>query len=463
MRWVLFLSFLCSLGLSAFAQDSTALYRIGSVSFEGNKVSKPSILYREMTLNSGDRVTRSELVAKLDRSKNNLRNLNIFNFVETDTCITDTVVDVVVRLVERWYIIPEPILSYADRNLGEWMSTGWKLDRLDYGLLVRWKNFRGRNETLILTAKFGYNNTFGFKYKFPYVGPNRKLGLNLKFSFTRNHEVSYAAVDNKRIFFRDHDQYSQVQYHGSAELVFRPQLYNRHGFGLKYTDAVVTDTIAQLNPDYFNPGNTGSRFFSISYTIKHDKRDYNVYPLSGHIFESSIRKDGLGLFNTSVNMLEIQAKYSRFWKLQPRWYLAMGLKLKASPLPKQAYYAQRGLGYNTDFVRGYELYIIDGQYYGLFKSTLRFEAMPSKVLNLKFIGSDKFGLIPITIYTNVHFDAGYVADRIFENGNPLANRFIAGGGLGLDLVTYYDVVWRLEYSLNDRVEHGFFIHFTKHI
>jgi hypothetical protein len=39
----------------------------------------------------------------------------------------------------------------------------------------------------------------------------------------------------------------------------------------------------------------------------------------------------------------------------------------------------------------------------------------------------------------------------------LSNRYLFGGGIGLDIVTYYDLVIRLEYSMNDRAETGFFI------
>lgn len=44
---------------------------------------------------------------------------------------------------------------------------------------------------------------------------------------------------------------------------------------------------------------------------------------------------------------------------------------------------------------------------------------------------------------------------------PLANRWQGGYGLGLDLVTSYDQVLRLEGTLNALGEAGFYLHFTQ--
>ena len=204
------------------------------------------------------------------------------------------------------------------------------------------------------------------------------------------------------------------------------------------------------------------RYFSLSYTFRRDLRDYNAYALTGYLFEATIRKDGLGIFPSATNTLTLKAKYNKFWKLHNRWFLATAVEGKFSAFD-QPYYVQQGLGYGEEFIRGYEVYVIDGQHFGLMKTNLRFAALPTRTINLKFLKSKKIGLIPIALYTNLHFDAGYVADGIFKDNNPLSNRMLYGWGVGLDIVTYYDIAWRLEYSFNDRLEHGFFIHFTKHI
>jgi len=54
------------------------------------------------------------------------------------------------------------------------------------------------------------------------------------------------------------------------------------------------------------------------------------------------------------------------------------------------------------------------------------------------------------------------ADNFYTDpamNNQLENSLLIGYGLGIDFVTYYDLVFRLEYSMNRMNEHGFFIHF----
>jgi len=51
----------------------------------------------------------------------------------------------------------------------------------------------------------------------------------------------------------------------------------------------------------------------------------------------------------------------------------------------------------------------------------------------------------------------------YPDNTRLSNKFIFGGGLGIDFVTYYDAVLRLEYSVNSEKEFGFFIHFKADI
>jgi hypothetical protein len=52
-----------------------------------------------------------------------------------------------------------------------------------------------------------------------------------------------------------------------------------------------------------------------------------------------------------------------------------------------------------------------------------------------------------------------VTGRKAEKMNNMSNSFLYGTGVGLDFVTYYDKVFRFEYSVNAKGEGGIFIHF----
>jgi hypothetical protein len=92
---------------------------------------------------------------------------------------------------------------------------------------------------------------------------------------------------------------------------------------------------------------------------------------------------------------------------------------------------------------------------------LRYQIVKPKVFQPKFLQQAKqFNTIPFYAFVNVFFDAGFVEDKFFYKNNSLVNSWQYGYGLGLDMVTYYDVVVRLEYSLNKQQQSGFFIHAT---
>ena len=76
---------------------------------------------------------------------------------------------------------------------------------------------------------------------------------------------------------------------------------------------------------------------------------------------------------------------------------------------------------------------------------------------------NKFSTIPYAFYLNVYADGGYAKDDAFKRNNSLNNSFQFGYGAGIDFVTYYDLVFRFEYSFNKLGESGFFLHFTSPI
>ena len=103
-------------------------------------------------------------------------------------------------------------------------------------------------------------------------------------------------------------------------------------------------------------------------------------------------------------------------------------------------------------VRGYELYVIDGSSFFLARNTFRYQLVNSKI-NLKFLKIKQFNQIPIGIYPSIFADYGYVQNRFTElNQSKLANRSLFGGGFGLDFVTYYNLVVRFSYVVNDKKE-----------
>jgi hypothetical protein len=53
-----------------------------------------------------------------------------------------------------------------------------------------------------------------------------------------------------------------------------------------------------------------------------------------------------------------------------------------------------------------------------------------------------------------------VQDNVFgKDKNPLANQVLWGKGVGVDVVTYYNSVFQLDFSLNSLKQFGVFFNF----
>ncbi len=81
--------------------------------------------------------------------------------------------------------------------------------------------------------------------------------------------------------------------------------------------------------------------------------------------------------------------------------------------------------------------------------------------NLNFIKTEKFSKVHYAFYINLFTDIGFVYEAYRDPAlkNTFENELLVGYGIGLDFVTYYDIVIRLEFSANNKWEKGVFLHF----
>ena len=72
----------------------------------------------------------------------------------------------------------------------------------------------------------------------------------------------------------------------------------------------------------------------------------------------------------------------------------------------------------------------------------------------------KFEQAHFAMYMGLFTDLGYVEDNTGFPENNLANELQFGTGIGLDFVSYYDIVIRTEFSINKFGDSGLFLHFV---
>ncbi|MCA6362581.1 MAG: hypothetical protein IM638_06055 [Bacteroidetes bacterium] len=459
---LLLLFFMLHCAALVAAQDSVRVV-VRTIVIRGNTQTKAPIILRELTFAEGDTLEAAAVVQEMERSRQNLINTSLFNTVSVgQVCMPgDTLCRVVmVEVNERWYTWPTPLFEVAEPNINTWWRNGHNLARASIGGYLIRNNFRGRRETLQLKVRVGYAPQLGLTYSVPYLNKKQTLGFSVAAAYSQVKEVAFTTQQNKWKFYRSYNDPLRTETAAAAALAWRKGLYLRQTFELRFTDLRIADTVRTLAPDYIAGRNLRMPYFSFSWRLVFDNRDYRPYALRGTYVELEAGRIGFagrGEESPEVNLLV--AGVRKYVPLGKRWFAAGMLRVRWMPGPVQPYYMRRALGTSV-YVRGYEYYVIDGQSYALAKAALRFRLLPTYMLRFKWIPLEKFNTVPIAIYTGIFADAAYVEDRSSKaaDNNFLGNTWQRSVGAGADLVTYYDLVFRAEFAFNHLGERGLFLH-----
>ncbi|MDX2172556.1 MAG: POTRA domain-containing protein [Bacteroidota bacterium] len=457
-----FLFLFCIKFISAQPIDSSGIYTIKSVSIIGNKKTKDRIIIRELVKKQNDTLYLKHLRYFKRRSEQNIFNTQLFIYdtIYPTINFVDKTIDLKIDVKERWYVFPVPIVEVQDRNFNTWWQTK-DFFRLNYGFVVGLENFTGVKDRFVLLLQRGYSEKYGVSYQRPYINKAQTLGLNMLYVYNRNNEVNYITQDNLPQFVRSYKTYLRTEHEAKIGITHRPNLYEQTTLELDYRNVKVEDTVTYLNPNYFKLGEKQLQYLSLQYRYTFDKRDNKIYPLRGWAFDAFVTKDGFNFSdNAPIDNFYAILNIRKHSHLNSRFYLANLVKVKQTQVEKLPYNFNRAFGY-TDLIRGYEYYVMEGQRYFLTKNSLRYQIVKTKFFQPKFLKYAKqFNTIPFYAFANVFFDAGYVDDKLYYKNNSLVNKWQYGYGAGLDFVTYYDIVLRLEYSFNKQMQSGFFIHMT---
>jgi outer membrane protein assembly factor BamA len=436
---------------------------MGRIIITGNKVTRERIILRELTLKSGDTISTKLLFSTLTKDRNKIYNLRLFNTVNIRVLdLGFGQIDLLIEVSERFYTEPAPIFELADRNLNEWWTNyNADLSRINWGLRLKQKNFRGRNETLQLIAQFGFNRKFDLIYKIPNLDRQQKHGINFGFRYTEPRNLAYQTNDHVLSFLRE-KRSVRINRIASIGYTFRKSFYETHNFSADFTSSSIIDTVLSLNSNYFANGRNSLKYSTVSYSYVAEYRDVIAYPLKGYQFTFSITKSGL--FNESANQLEINATYAKHWPLKNKFYLSNFSAGYLSTPTVQPYYFFSALGYREQVVRGYEIYVIEGPQFLLNKTTLK-KRIFQRSWRVETMPLEQFRYFPLSIYLKGFTDLGYVTNYQYYDDLGLNTRLtgkpLLGAGAGIDFVTVYDFTFRIEYTLTREGTRGFFINLKK--
>jgi surface antigen-like variable number repeat protein len=433
-------------------QTTGTPFVIGEIFIAGNKRTKPYIVARELPFKTGDSVYLPDLVNGFEIARQQLMNTKLFNeAVVALKSFRGNIVDIVIQVKERWYIFPLPHLKPVDRNLSEWAKQGYGLDRVNYGFKFTHYNATGRNDKLRLWLITGYSRQIEFQYDQPYADKSLKHGYKVGFSYSLNKEVNYNTIGNQQLFI---DSLSEGirRWYGSLEYTYRPGLRTFHGVRLGITKEEVDSGVVALNPKYYNNGHTSVMYPELSYSVNYFKLDYIPFPLKGWSGEFSFLKRGI---HANMNMWQIGGKLNTNHEIAPKMYFGWQAQGTLRFPFDQPYINQRMFGYNDFYLRGLEKYVIDGVAGLLSRQTLRRELFRFSIPT--YLKSKSHDRIPFRIYARTFGDLGYSYSKN-HLVNSLNNRMLYTAGAGLDIVTFYDFVVRIDYSFNQLGENGLFLH-----
>ncbi len=420
----------------------------------GNKQTRYKIITREMSVREDDNILSDSLETIIDINQKRLYNMSLFTETSISVLkVNDYTIDLIVKVKEQWYIMPEVSFQLADRNFNVW----WKehnhdIRRINGRLTVKHRNFRGNMENLSATAQIGYTQKFALEYFKPYVDKKQKHGLGISVSVSNNEETYYITDSNKLKFVRTPREYIIRQFEGAVVYTYRPAYESKHLLELRYKDILIDDTIAQLNPDYFKYGLKEMKMVQLMYRWELNRVDNWNYPRSGLKVVNNVTTR-FGLKGFSFQAYDA-AEVGYFRHLGGKWYTSNILRGRLSVPTNQPYILRSALGSESEYIRGYEYYVIDGSQYGLIRNNLKFEALNVTIRNIPI---PYLSAIPLRIYPKVFVDAGYVTNK-YPGNSFLNDRLLYSAGMGFDLVSAYDFKIRVEYTWNHLGEKGLFLH-----
>lgn len=433
-------------------------FLIASIVVKGNKKTKPAIILREVPFKTGMIIPLASLIDLFQRGEQQLMNTTLFHTTHIYASRMDeNCLEITVEVAERWYLFPFPFFDLVDRNFNQWIvEHRASLQRVNYGVNLLYNNVTGHNDRLRVWLINGYTNEYSFAYEKPYFDRRLQWGFRLAARTGRGREINYATLYDKQAFLRASTFLRWFSSMG-GELNYRPKLYARHTLGVYYYHEKVSDTVAKLNPAYLGNARTALRFPEIYYQFSYAKMDYIPYPREG--FATTIKLSKLGL-SSSFNRWQLHWQSNMAKPVGVKGIFTAESYVGVKVPFQQPFINRRFLGYDDIFMHGFEYNVIDGVVGGYLRVQYAREIARINFLLPGFIRKKAtVSSIPFRFFAKIYSNTGYVYSPSTTT-NRLQNSFLQGSGIGIDVLSLYDVTIRIEYSFNNFGQNGLFLHRT---
>jgi outer membrane protein assembly factor BamA len=435
--------------------------KIDKIEFRGLKKTRESIVLRELAFRVEQVISPKDTALLFRTSRNNILNTRLFHSCRYYSLpqLTQDKDTIVLRMVfdvqERFYTIPIPVLELADRNFNEWWyDRNRDFRRINAGLTVLQKNVRGRNEDLLIGIQTGFTRRLDFEYLIPYLDRRQIFGLKIQAIYSRNKEVAVQSINNRLDYRKDENSFGRERIQAGIQLTARRSLFDYHRLDFNYNYNRISAFVLGLNPRYFL-GPDFQRYAELRYSFIMDRRNYRFYATKG--WYGQIRASRIGFLpEDNFSLWSCQLSFSAYKPLGGRFYLASRLDGELAEDKALPYLGSRTLGYENRFVRGYERNVLEGNASLYMRNSLRM-----KVFSRTWEGPDylapQFRHFPLDVYLCTFADAGSLRNpRVYPENSRLVNTLLLGTGIGLHVLTVYDLVFRAEYTFNRQAGRGLY-------
>ncbi|HRD07594.1 MAG: POTRA domain-containing protein [Saprospiraceae bacterium] len=455
MRYILVI-WLTFCGLSIFGQQKVYL---ADVEVVGLKHTRFHVVMNELDIAIGDSLDLTGLADVLQRNEQRLLSTGLFSLADINIKHWDAEkgeIGLSLEVKESWYIYPAPIFELADRSFNVW----WKemncdFDRVNYGIRIDHLNLTGRKDKFKIKFQQGYTRKYELEYNFPYL--KGTWGVGAVISYAENKELGFITSGNKVLFRRKPDESTVLRrFRTGLTATKRASAFAFHTLRMEYQYNSVDDVVVrEWNPNYYPHGDNYIQFFRLLYVFRFNHTIFPTYPEGGYAMAFEALADGLGLGN--YNNLAGAAEFEAY--TQPFKGFIVGGKIKAKwnfTRNKIPYSNYQALGYGSDVLRGYELYVMDGTDFAWLKTSARLRLLDHNFNLGGTMPLKAFNVMPVRFFIKFTAETGYAADNFYAVHNPFSNRWLLGYGPGLDLLLYNNFLLSLEYNTNHVGESAFY-------
>lgn len=440
--------------------DSTASYNIKEIVIEGNNKTRDKIILRELSFSKNEQYPLNELIEKFEKAKKQLLNTALFMDVAVSLLAIDgSEASVQITVRERWYIFPMPYVDVVDRSMQEWIKRhDMDLDRVNYGMRVTHKNLTGHNDRFYMNLTNGYSKQVTAKYDHVYLDKKLQWSTNLSVTYGKRREITYANIGHRHFSYKDESQFVHSYFGANVEISYRKAIRSSHTFGIGYRNDNISDTVFKMSPG-FSTQKQRLSYPEIYYGWSYSNVDFIPYPTRGFRSDLSLNKKG---FFGDMNLWQAIARTSASFPVTPKSFFnvrATGvLKLPFDqPFVNQAFVGAHGM-----YLQGYEDFVIDGVAGGFTKLTFTRELFKTRV-RVRSEKIKRLNDIPIKAYAKVFGNSGYIYQKNPHPLNMLNNQLLYSGGVGIDIVLFYDLTFRFEWSLNHLGQNGLYLHDRRYL